>query len=199
MRSTDAYYEQHARQFIDATLNVDMQALYQPFLAGLPSQAHLLDAGCGSGRDACAFLKGGYQVTAFDACEALATHASRLLGRPVPVRRFEDMDEVERYDGIWACASLLHVPAPQLPDAFARLWRALKPGGVLYCSFKYGQGERQHEGRHFTDADELRLKGWTRALPGLSPMHCWMTRDQRPGRAESWLNALMYKLDVQHG
>lgn len=193
MSSTDAYYARNAQQFIADTLDVDMQALHAPFLAELPAGAHILDAGCGSGRDALAFQRLGHRVSAFDASAKMAAHASRLLGVAVPVRRFAEVDEVERYDGIWACASLLHVPESQLPDAFERLWRALKPGGVLYCSFKRGSGERLHNERHFTDADEQRLAAWTQQLPGLSRTHCWSSEDRRPGRAEQWLNALLYK------
>lgn len=193
MSSTDAYYARNARQFIADTQAVDMQALYTPFLAELPANAQILDAGCGSGRDAHAFQQLGHQVSAFDASPAMAEHASRLLNVTVPVRRFAEIDEVERYDGIWACASLLHVPESQLPDAFERLWRALKPGGVLYCSFKRGQGERLHHERHFTDADEARLAAWTQQLSGLTRTHCWSSEDQRPDRSEQWLNALLYK------
>lgn len=193
MSSTEAYYAQHAQQFINDTLHVDMQSLYAPFLAALPVNAHILDAGCGSGRDALAFQQLGYQISAFDASEPLAAHASQLLGVMVPVKRFADMDEIERYDGIWACASLLHVPENQLPDAFSRLWQALKPGGVLYCSFKHGQGERSQGGRHFTDADEARIGGWTEALENLNRRHCWLTQDQRPDRTEAWLNVLLHK------
>ncbi len=157
------------------------------------ANVHILDAGCGSGRDAHAFQQMGHRVSAFDACEELVGHASHLLGFHVPVRRFAEVDEVERYDGIWACASLLHVPELHLPDAFERLWRALKSGGVLYCSFKLGQGEREHQGRHFTDADEARIGIWTRTLQGLSRSVFWLTQDQRPGRDEKWLNVLLHK------
>lgn len=193
MSSTDAYYDRNAQQFIADTLRVDMQALHAPFLAALPASAQILDAGCGSGRDALAFQRLGHQVSAFDASAPLAEHASQLLGQAVPVRRFAEVEEVERYDGIWACASLLHVPQSQLSDVFARLWRALKPGGVLYCSFKRGAGERLHNQRLFTDADEQRLAAWTQQLPGLMRTDCWSSTDQRPGRDEQWLNALLHK------
>lgn len=193
MSSTDAYYNQNARQFVDDTLHVDMRSLYEPFLAEMPLCAHILDAGCGSGRDALAFQIMGHQVSAFDASEQLANHASQLLGFIVPVKRFDELDDIELYDGIWACASLLHVPQRQLRDAFVCLWRALKAGGVLYCSFKLGDGERLHNGRHFTDADEKRIDEWTHELPGLSRRSCWLTSDQRPGRDEQWLNVLLYK------
>ena len=192
MSSTD-YYTRNAQQFIADTLDVDMQALYAPFLAALPANAQILDAGCGSGRDALAFQQLGHTVSAFDASVQMAAHASQLLGQHVPIRCFTEVEEVERYDGIWACASLLHVPESQLTEAFARLWRALRPGGVLYCSFKQGQGERVHHERHFTDADEQRLAAWTQPLPALTRRHCWTTADQRPGRSEQWLNALFYK------
>jgi len=190
--STD-YYTRNAQQFIADTLDVDMQALYAPFLDALPASAHILDAGCGSGRDALAFQQLGHTLCAFDASAQMAAHASQLLGQHVPIRCFTEVEEVERYDGIWACASLLHVPESELADVFQRLWRALKPGGVLYCSFKYGQGERLHNERQFTDADEQRLAAWTQPLPGLARSHCWTTADQRPGRSEHWLNALLYK------
>lgn len=134
MSSTEAYYNQHAKQFVDDTLRVDMSSLYAPFLEALPLNGHILDAGCESGRDAHAFQQMGHRVSAFDACEELAGHASHLLGSHVPVRRFAEVDEVEQYDGIWACASLLHVPELQLPDAFERLAQ-LKVGFVERLHF----------------------------------------------------------------
>lgn len=193
MNSTDDYYNQNARQFVDDTLHVDMRRLYAPFLAELPNNAHILDAGCGSGRDALEFQKMGHLVSAIDASEQLASHASQLLGFTVPVKRFDELDEIEHYDGIWACASLLHVPERELMEAFFCLWRALKPGGVLYCSFKFGHGERLHHDRHFTDADEARIGEWTQGLPGLHRRTCWLTSDQRPGRDEQWMNVLLHK------
>lgn len=193
MSSTDAYYTRHAQQFVEDTFHTDMRTLYAPFLAELPANAHILDAGCGSARDALAFQQLGHRVSAFDACEQLASHASTLLGIEVPVSRFEDFDEIARYNGIWACASLLHVPEQQLANVFQRLWQALKPHGVLYCSFKYGESEREHQGRHFTDANEARIGNWTGNLAGLSRTTCWVTQDQRPGRDEQWLNVLLHK------
>ncbi|MBQ1784528.1 MAG: DUF3427 domain-containing protein [Gammaproteobacteria bacterium] len=195
MSSTHDYYNTHAEQFVADTLAVDMAELYAPFLSILPISGHLLDAGCGSGRDALAFKQRGYRVTAFDASDVLADHASQLLQQPVDVRRFAEMCEVATYDGIWACASLLHVPAAEMAATFERLWQALKPGGVLYCSYKYGQGERWHNGRQFTDADEERLSTWTQGLIGLRQTCCWRTADLRPGRNEQWLNALLYKAE----
>ncbi|MGH1448431.1 MAG: class I SAM-dependent methyltransferase [Pseudomonadaceae bacterium] len=190
------YYDLHAKQYISDTMAVDMREIYQPFLARLPFNSAILDAGCGSGRDAVAFEKLGYQVTAFDACDLLAAHAGRMLGRSVAVKRFEQVGEIARYHGIWACASLLHVSSKELPAIFEKLWRALKPGGVLYCSFKWGHGERLQEGRLFTDADAVRIEHWTSDLKGCSDRQSWITKDQRPGRSEQWLNVLLFKADA---
>ena len=96
----DDYYQQNAQRFFDETVDVDMSAVYQPFLALLKPGARILDAGCGSGRDAKAFSERGYAVDAFDASAELAERAERLIGRPVEVMRFQELTAVEQYDGI---------------------------------------------------------------------------------------------------
>lgn len=188
------YYQQHAERFFSETVTVDMSALYQPFVAHLKPGARILDAGCGSGRDAKAFSAMGYDVEAFDASAELVALARQHSGLPVEQKRFEDVTEVERYDGIWCCASLLHVPLVELPEVLARLARALKPGGVWYLSFKYGSGEREKDGRVFTDMDENSLNKLTASLRNITLLNSWMTGDKRPNRQdEKWLNALLLK------
>jgi SAM-dependent methyltransferase len=188
------YYEQNAKAFADETLAVDMTPLYARFLPLLPPAGHILDAGCGSGRDARAFSAMGYPVAAFDASPTLAELASHHLGTPVEVLRFQEIDWRGRFDGIWACASLLHVPEAELADAVSRLSTALKPAGVLYASFKYGRGERDHNGRRFTDLDESGLAEVVERVGGLIRLDTWTTGDLRPGReSERWLNALLRK------
>ena len=131
MDHTNQYYEQFAAEFFGSTVGVDMAAIHQRFLAHLKPGAHILDAGCGSGRDAKAFAVAGFKVTAFDASAELARLASAHCGFEVAVRRFEDIDEAEAFDGIWCCASLLHVPLSAIPTTLDRLWCALRPGGTL--------------------------------------------------------------------
>lgn len=193
LSSNKSYYNQNADQFIAATLAVDMKELHRTFLRHLPIGSHILDAGCGSGRDALAFKQQGYDVSAFDVSEAMARHAEKLLGQEVHVKSFADVNEHATYDGIWACASLLHVPIAEQSSIFARLWHALKPGGVLYCSFKRGDGEREDQGRRFTDAQPEIIEFWTKDLPGLTSSNIWFTSDQRPGRDDQWLNVLLFK------
>jgi SAM-dependent methyltransferase len=162
---TLAYHENQAETNFAETVAVDMAPLYARYLAYVPPGGHILDAGCGSGRDALAFRRLGYGVTAFEASSALAGLASEHCGLPVEVRRFQEVDWESRFDGIWACASLLHVSMAELPEVLHRLRRALKPDAVLYASFKYGAGEREDGGRRFTDLNEASLTGrkgaWT--------------------------------------
>ncbi len=188
---TIAYYEAEAEPFFNATVAVDMTPLYAPFLARLTAGAAILDAGCGSGRDARAFRERGYEVTAMEPSAPLARLAEAHCGLAVEVRRFQDIDWHARFEGIWACASLLHVPLAELPDALQRLARALRLGGVLYASFKHGQGERERGGRRFTDLDEAGLAELLRQVPDLSLIETWTTADRRAGREqEQWLNVL---------
>lgn len=187
------YYRQHAETFFSGTVDVDMASLHQPFVAGLPAQARVLDAGCGSGRDSKAFAGLGYAVDAFDASPEMVAMASEHAGLAVRQMRFDEVDAVSRYNGIWCCASLLHVSSAELPDAMQRLARALKPGGIWYVSFKYGEGERAKEGRRFTDLTEPGLTALVASLDGIHIKTMWKTEDKRPDRDETWLNALLYK------
>ena len=190
MSRTHQYYEQFAAEFFTATVGVDMSSIHQRFLARLQPEAHILDAGCGSGRDAKAFADAGFRVSAFDASPELARLATEHCGFEVRVGHFEDIAEVAAFDGIWCCASLLHVPLAAMPETLGRLWCALRPGGTLYVSFKHGAGERVHGERHFTDADEPTLRHWFAQLPDVDRLEIWLTEDQRPDRSERWTNAL---------
>jgi 2-polyprenyl-3-methyl-5-hydroxy-6-metoxy-1,4-benzoquinol methylase len=192
MDDTARYYRQFADEFFDSTVGVDMSPIRERFAALLVAGARVLDAGCGSGRDAKAFAQDGFRVSAFDASPELASRASTHCGFAVEVRSFRDVDEVNAYDGIWCCASLLHLPLAAMPATLARLWTALSHGGTLYVSFKHGTGERTHGARRFTDADEAQLRVWFGQLPEVThPPDVWLTGDQRPDRStERWTNAL---------
>ena len=189
MTSTDAWYEAHADAFITATTDVDMTGLYEPFLGALPPVATLLDVGCGSGRDSLAFRRRGHQVAALEPCEVLASFAEARLGEPVRRQRVQDVEDIAAFDGIWACASLLHVPASETPAVLACLARALRPGGVVYVSYKLGSGERVEDGRFFHDLSEEVVRGLLEAS-SFSVEAVWTTADVRPERDQCWVNAL---------
>ena len=193
MKTID-YYNKHAEEFTASTFEVDMESLYQPFLAELPEGARILDVGCGSGRDTLAFKKKGYQVDAIDYSEELVKKASRLTGIPIKLKSFYEVDDYEAYDGIWACASLLHCERTRLKEVIGKLVSALKPNGVLYMSFKYGNGDREKDGRQFTDLDEVQAKALLEQFDNVQQIQQWITVDKRPDRQEKWLNLLLRKL-----
>lgn len=193
MTQTIDYYNRNAETFFQTTASVDMEPLYARFLNLIGSKGLLLDAGCGSGRDAKAFKERGYEVDAFDASIELAQRATSHTGIPVAVMSFLDFNSTELYDGIWACASLLHLPQADVSTAMQRLWQGLKSGGVLYVSFKLGAGERIHGERHFTDLDEASLRALIQSLPDVTHTETWITEDRRPDRSEHWVNGLFRK------
>lgn len=190
------YYNQHADDFFTTTVDVDMSSLYAPFLTAIPPGGHILDAGCGSGRDTKAFHLLGYQVDAFDASPEMVLRATNHCGLAVQLMTFSQLNAQNTFDGIWCCASLLHVPFNELTGTLSRLAQALKPNGVCYASFKYGDSERVKEGRHFTDINEHRLEQLIQPLGILQIIHQWQTEDKRPGRSDFWLNALLKKYPV---
>lgn len=205
---TISYYDENAATFCEGTRNADMSETRGRFLQYLKPNALILDAGCGSGRDSKAFMESGYRVVAIDGSKEMCRQASAYLGQEVQCRLFEEIDEKEVYDGIWACASLLHVPYELLPKVIARLIDALVDGGVLYASFKYGEEEREVGGRYFTDLME---DGWKKVLEEaeeemkgnksgskkLETIECFVTGDVREGRGgEKWLNVVGRKKKI---
>ena len=137
------------------------------FLPRIPSGGTILDAGCGSGRDSLAFTKKGFNVTAVDASPELVEKAKLHTGLDVQVMRFGEIDYEAEFDGIWACASLLHVSRQDTPAVFRRFVRALKPAGCWYLSYKYGEGDTERDGRLFSNHTEASLTELLQGFPEL--------------------------------
>ena len=152
------YYNQWAERYCSETLHVDMSFCRKKFLSYLGTKGKILDAGCGCGRDSRYFLEQGYQVEAFDASEEMCKRAGRWLGQEVKCMEFSKITYLRAFDGVWACASLLHVPKRKLPEVLERLYLALREPGILYASFKKGDSERCFGGRHFSDFMEIQLR-----------------------------------------
>ena len=206
------YYDAHAKEYAELTVKADMSPAYDRFLAYLPAGAAILDAGCGSGRDSLCFMKKGYDVTMLDASEEMCQCAEELTGCRALCMRFDELDAADRFDGIWACASLLHVSEKELENVLAIFHRALKRDGVLYASWKYGEAERMDGGRFYCDMTEEKLrrvlaradlkaredieanKG-LKAREGLFDcLECWVAEDALPsGREQKWLNVVLGK------
>lgn len=193
MSQTLNYYNQNATEFFNTTLNVDMESLYQAFIQYLPQDAFILDLGCGSGRDTLAFKRKGYRVEALDYSKELVALASQQTGQQVRLESFYDLSDQSKFDGIWACASLLHCERNQLPNVTQRIFNALKPNGIGYMSFKYGNLDREKDSRSFTDLNEHQAQDLLSSLDGVLLLQQWITLDKRPDRTEEWLNILIKK------
>ena len=197
MDYTIDYYNQNAKNFIENTQNVDMHLAQDKFLQLLDSQSSILDFGCGSGRDTKYFLEKGYHVTATDGSAELCKLASAFTGIEVKEMLFQELDDINKYDGIWACSSILHLPKKELFPVLRKMCIALKSAGVIYSSFKYGDFEGERNGRYFTDFTEDTFRDFIKDIPELTIEDHWITSDVRPGRGnETWLNLIIRKSDI---
>ena len=188
------YYNQKTEEFIEATVNVDFAATQEKFIKLLPIGASILDFGCGSGRDTKYFLDKGFNVTAIDGSVELCKFASALTGIEVKQMFFQELSEIEAYDGIWACASILHLSYAELVDVMAKVVNAVKSKGIIYTSFKYGKFEGERNGRYFTDMDEEKFNAFLEQFSNIKIEEYWIAEDVRPERSgEKWLNLILRK------
>lgn len=194
MSITEHYYRDHSQEYFDSTVNADVTPLYDHFLKHVPERGYILDFGCGSGRDTKAFLDKGYQVDAIDGSEELCVLAGQYAGVDVKCMDFASIDFENRYDGIWACASLLHVGSKELPGILEKLCKALHPDGVLYMSFKYGDFEGERDGRFFLDMTEKKFQLILKFVDYGTLIEEWRSGDVRRGKDIDWYNALLRKV-----
>ena len=188
------YYNENAQSFASGTVSVKFTEVQDKFLEKLNPDAYILDFGCGAGRDTKYFLSRGYQVDAVDGSEQLCRIASEYTGIKVRPMLFQELDEKEKYDGIWACSSILHLPKNELKAVFMKMFKALKEDGIIYTSFKYGDFEGERNGRYFTDFTEKTFEEFVGEIDNLQVKEEWITGDVRPGRGEEkWLNVILQK------
>jgi SAM-dependent methyltransferase len=192
---TIPFYDEHGQSFFDRSINANLNRLYDAFEKYLPENAHIFEVGCGSGRDAKAFIERGYRVTASDGSATMVKLAQEYLGQEVLYLPFDKIDFDGEFDAIWANACLLHVPRDEMPAVFQRLSKALKTGGVWYASFKEGQGEKiSDDGRTFTFYNEDTMREFVAQFDTLEILEMTVSEDTRPDhKGEYWLNVFMQK------
>jgi len=188
---TIAYYDQNSEAFAERAFCRDMREFQTAFLEQVREGGRILDAGCGPGRDTREFLRRGYVVSAIDASSEMVRLCRENTGVPAVQLRMEEIEGQAIYDGVWARASLLHVPRIDLPDVMGRLRDVLSPGGAFYGSFQQGTGERLDEqGRLYSDMSEAGLRSVLDEA-GLEVVRVWATvdEDRGPGHPD-WVHAL---------
>jgi hypothetical protein len=123
--------------------------------------------------------------------------ASEYTGIQVKQMLFQELDAHEKYNGIWACSSILHLPKQELRIVLEKMSTALKKNGVIYTSFKYSEFEGERNGRYFTDFTIDTFTEFMQEIDKLKIEDHWITSDVRPGRGEEkWLNLILRKLDI---
>lgn len=192
------FYQAHAKEFFAQTIDVAMQNVYQPFLENLPTGKQIiLDIGCGSGRDSVFFARQGFEVTAIDGSQNMIALAkqqhSQVDWQCLTFDKLPSQAWQKRFTGIWACASLLHVPFDDLSSILNDLLAMLQVHGILYASFKYGDNEREKDGRFFCDMNESRWQFIESQLKSAKSLQSCQTLDNRADRQEVWWNVLLVK------
>ncbi len=155
--NTLEYYDKNAKIYCEQTLVGNLQENYEKFLKCLPRDAYILDFGCGSGRDSKYFIENGYKVKAIDGSVEMCKLASKYINQEVNYMKFDELNDINTYDGIWACSSILHVEKENLQNILIKMINALKANGIIYTSFKIGTGYEIKEGKYynFLTKDEM--------------------------------------------
>lgn len=186
------YYESNAEHYAAETFSADMSEQYQRFLPLLKKGAKILDVGSGSGRDACYFQKHGYQVTALEPSKNLCKEIRKVFSGEIICSDIQNYRPKERYDGIWACASLIHLQEEEILRFFEKIDLYLNDNGVVYVSGKNGipTGEVE-DGRFFLEFTEQLVDKILTVNKQLKLEQLWYTGDVSGRRGFRWLNVVL--------
>ena len=190
------YYNRYAVPYYEETVDVSMEEVMKPFVELLPENAEVLDLGCGSGRDTIALGEKGFYVTPMDGSEEMCKLAEVNTDEEVLQMTFEEMDFDDVFDGIWACASLVHLTEDEMEEILGKLVQALNMDGILYFSVHKGDRDGIYDGRYFRDYTRKELYGLMEKFSELELIDIWTTQDVRPGKTDKmWLNVLARKVE----
>ena len=190
------YYNKNSQKFFDDTVNIEMTAFYDQFLPLVKDKGKILDVGCGSGRDVKAFNSLGYNSIGIDASKELVAKANSIIQGKIFVMKYLDIAWVNEFDGIWACASLLHEELNNIENVIQKLWKSLRVNSPFYMSFKYGENNYIKNERFFQNYNEKTIKPYLKNLKNKKIHKIWQTFDRRPFREnEKWLNLILIKLN----
>lgn len=193
---TITYYDDREETNSKATYALSFNEIQERFVQLLPKNGTMMDFGCGSGRDTIYFSKKGLKVTPIDGSRILCDIATRNTGIKVRRMMFQELRDVDKYNGVWAGSSVMHLPYEQLVDVLKKVHRSLKKNGILYISFKYGLFEGVRNGRHFTDMDESKFGKLLAKVHGFEIEEMTVTPDIRPDRhKQQWMNVFLRRYD----
>ena len=185
------YYEINAKRYAAATFSADMSKQYRRFLPLLKERATILDVGSGSGRDACYFQKQGYQVTALEPSKNLCWEIRKVFSGEIVCLDIQSYRPRERYDGIWACASFLHLREKEVLRFFEKIALYLNDNGIIYLSGKNGipTGEVA-DGRYFLEFTEGLVEQILAVNERMKMEELWYTEDVSGREGFRWMNVV---------
>lgn len=194
--NTLSHYETHSLRFWQGTRDHDVSQNYQALLTALPSQEKLriLDLGCGPGRDLLYFKNQGHEAVGLDACAQFCAMARDYSGCEVLQQNFLDLNLMpESFDGIFANASLFHVPSQELVQVLQKLNAALRPQGVLFTSNPRGNEEGWEGNRYGT---YMELEDFQKYLDvaGFKVEKHYYRPEGKPIQEQPWLAVLSRKI-----
>jgi SAM-dependent methyltransferase len=194
MNTTIAYFDENAERCFADAFTITERSNQDRFLAELPAGGTILDLGCGSGRDTPYFREKGFLVTPTDGSARMCALASDYLGTRVRVQEFNELADETCYDGIFASASIMHLEYDRLAELMPKLARALRPGGVLYVSFKYGDQDGYLGKRYYTNMTEERFAALVAPVDELEVTQVGTFGNEHPDQPDfRWLWALLRK------
>ena len=164
------YYNRYAVPYYEETVDASMEEVMKPFVELLSEEsenAEVLDLGCGSGRDTLLLEEYGFYVTPMDGSEEMCKLAEVNTDKEVLQMTYDEMEFDDVFDGIWACASLIHLTEDEMRKVMKKLVQALKENGVLYFSVHKGDRDGIYHGRYFHDYNRRELQSLMEEYPEL--------------------------------
>ena len=195
---TLAHYNEHADDFWEGTRGHDVSqnvAALLAHIAGEPPFA-ILDLGCGPGRDLRTFAELGHSAIGLDGAARFAAMARAHSGCEVWQQDFLRLDlPAARFDGVFANASLFHVPSRELPRVLRELRATLKPGGILFSSNPHGRDEEGwNRGRYGVYHDPATWRAYGIAA-GFAEINHYFRPPGLPREQQPWLASVWRKSD----
>jgi len=189
------YYNKYAGEFFNRTVDNFFATHYEKVIGYLEPNSSVLDAGCGSGRDSLYFKEKGFDVDSFDASIKMVEYSSKLTGLNTKHMTFQELDEVCKYDLVWAAASLLHLDKMCMLESLKKLFRAVKFGGIMFISLKYGTESYYDDfGRYFVEYDEGKLENVISSLSDYEIADIYLNDDTRANKSKKkWINIIVRK------
>ncbi len=191
---TIAIYDEQVEKYANLVSKDKPGTILQEFMESVPVGGRVLDLGCGPGNSAILMQRHGLKVTAVDASAEMVKYAKEIFALDAKVATFNDLHQIEIYDGIWANFSLLHAPEKDFSKHLSAIHRALISKGFFHIGMKLGQGmKRDAIGRKYTYFPEEEL---IRYLEKTGFEICSKTYGEEPGLSGEiapWITILSQK------